>query len=263
MKSQAKSIEDLAASGAIMMGMASKAGGIFKRGKNEGGDADDKKDVDEASKRNKNRRNKAKEDANAAALAADEKPEGDNVSHGEYLGESNEPDGVGEKGFDGEKAKDAVLASAMKRRLKKGALTRGVNLGAGVVGAATLATREMAEGKGAGGALGAIAAGKSLGQTLIAPLAFGTNKLEQLNRGRQIAKAIESGAFDSAAGFAVPSNGEAADLMNSSDYENKFDSQQEVYRKALAEYGKVAARGGKTKAEIAYYDYLEKNLKNN
>ena len=263
MKSQAKSIEDLAASGALMMGIAQKTGGIFKRNSNEGGNKDDKKDVDEAAKRNKNRRNKAKEDANAAAAAADEKADGES-SHGEYLGAASEPRGVGKPGgFDAERAKDAVLASAMKRRLKKGALTRGINLSAGVVGAAALATREMAEGKGAGGALGAIAAGKSLGQTLASPIAYGTNKLGQIQRGNQIAKAIASGAFDSAAGFTAPSNGEAADLMNSADYENKFESQQEIYRKALAEYGKVAARGGKVKAEIAYYDYLEKNLKNN
>lgn len=263
MKSQANSIGDLAASGAIMMGIAKNTGKAFKRGSSDGGSEDDKKAVDDASKRNKNRRNKSKEDATAAAAAADEKPEGDNTSHGEYRGEEKEPEGVGSPKFDGQKAKDAVLASAMKRRLKKGALTRGVNLGAGVIGATTLAARGMAEGKGIEGALGGIAAGKSLGQTLAAPLAYGTNKLEQLHRGNQIAKAIEKGAFASEAGFGPPSNGAAADLMNSADYENKFDGQQEIYRKALAEYAKVAARGGSVKAEIAYYDYLEKNLKNN
>ena len=48
-----------------------------------------------------------------------------------------------------------------------------------------------------------------------------------------------------------------------SEFEDKKPSRQEIYRKALAEYAKVAASGGETKAEIAYYDYLEKNLKSN
>ena len=81
--------------------------------------------------------------------------------------------------------------------------------------------------------------------------------------GARVANAIRSGAFDSAAGFSGNSNGDAAEYMNSSEYESKFYSQQDIYREALAAYAKAASSGGKAKGEIAYYDYLEKNLKNN
>lgn len=263
MKSQANSIGDLAASGAIVMGMAKNAGNLFKRNNADNDNSEDKKDAENAEKRNKNRRNKSKEDADAAIAAFDEKPEGES-SFGEYLGEANEPEGVSTPKFDGQKAQDAVLATAMKRRLKKGLATRAVNGVAGAAGATLLATRAIADGKtNPGEALGAISAGKTLGQTLASPISFATNKAEQAIRGASVARAIRAGEFDSVTGLDAISNGEAADFMNTTDYENKMDSQQAIYRNALIAYEKAAARGGKSRGEIAYYNYLEKNLKNN
>lgn len=263
MKSKANTMSDLATSGALMMGLAKNMAGGLKRNTNEGNE-DDKKAAEGAQKRNANRRNKAKEDANAVAASLDEKPEDNNTSYGEYQGEAREPAGVSSTNFDGQKAKDAVLGAAMKRRLKKGMATRAIKFSAGVVGGTAMATAAIADGKsGPGAAIAGYVAGKSLGQTVTAPLAFGANKLEQAYRGREISKAIEAGAFDGAAGLGAISNGDAADFMNSSEFEDKKPSRQEIYRKALAEYAKVAASGGETKAEIAYYDYLEKNLKSN
>ena len=48
---------------------------------------------------------------------------------------------------------------------------------------------------------------------------------------------------------------------NLSEIENKLDSQQQIYREALAAYARSAAIGGKNAGEIAYYNYLENNLK--
>ena len=264
-KSSANTMGDLAASGALMLGMAKKTGGLLSRDKNDIGSQDDKKATEDAAKRMKNRRNKSKEDNEAARAALDEKVQNGEgkASHGEYQGDNREPEGVSTQKFDAENAKDTVLAAAMKRRLKAGLATRSVNFVAGAAGATLLTTKAMADGTEPGEIFGGIAAGKHLGRTLATPITAGTKKLEQMHRGRQVKNAILSGAMNSELGLGSVSNGEAADLMNTTDYENKMDSQQEVYRQALAAYGKAAAKGGKTKAEIAYYDYLEKNLKNN
>ena len=259
LKSKANSMGDLAASGMLMLNFAKNAKGLLKRNKGDCGSEDDKKDVDNANKRNQIRRNKAKEDTNAAIMALDE---GSNVSHGEYTGEENEPEGVQNQRFDGERARDAILGRAMRRRLTAGALTRGVNFASGAIGATMLATRTMAQGKtDPASIIAGIEGGKALGRTLGAPLAFATNKLEQLNQGLAMSQAIGNKEYDAAMGLDLLKGNEGEGGVDAEHYAGKADSQQEIYRKALQRAAFRSAIGGKSAGEIAYYNYIEKNAK--
>lgn len=267
-KSGVRTLGDLATSGAIAWGFAKNAGGVFKRSKGDVGSEDDKNDAKKANDRVKTRRNKQKEDNDAAIAAMDKKTVNgeENASYGEYQGEGNEAEDVSTPKYDGENAKDTILAQSMKRRLKAGMLTKGVNFASGAVGATLGASKSLAMGKGPGDAIAAGMGGKVLGEAIASPVAYGANKLEQLHRGRQMEEAILSGKLDADLGIeniGAISNGDAADFINTTDYESKVDDQQKIYREALAAYAKAAAKGGKAKGEIAYYNYLEKNIKKN
>ena len=265
-KSNAGSLGDLAASGAIMFGVAKQMGGVFSKSSDDVGNKYDKADAKAATTRIDKRRNKAKEDNDIATRAIEEKEKNgeSTVSHGEYQGEEREPK---EKSFDSENARDTLLSSSMKRRLKAGLPTKAINFAAGTVGATLSATQALSDGEtNIGEALGSISVGKALGQSFVKPITGLTNKLEQRRTGKQMYNKIMSGEMDEELGInniSAISNGEAHDIMNTEEYEKRMESQQEIYRKALAEYARAAATGGKAKAEIQYYDYLEKNLKKN
>lgn len=258
--SQANTMADLAASGAIIFGTASKATGLFKDGK-----GDDSKEDTEAKERKTNRSNRAKENANAATSNIDEKKRnGESLeSHGEFQGEDKEPEGVMDDKFDGQAAKDTVLTAAMKNKLKNQIASKATNLvvggTAGFVGATLAVTKDLSDGKtSAGNIMADVVAGRKAGKAVVAPAIKGVQKLEQRHQGNVIANDIMAGKMDKEIGL----RGSPSMPGGEKDYEGEFDDRQKIYREALARYAKAATRGGKEEGEIAYYNYLEQNLKN-
>ena len=269
-KSKASTITDLAASGAIIMGMASKAGGVFKRDGANMGSSQDRKDDAYSKKPSKTQAQQNNEKAAQEALDEKEKKGESTKSRGEYQGEEREPEGVAEKEYDGDVAKKNVLGEAMKRRLKGGLATQAVKGVGGLAGATLGATKAMATDgfdspdKVLAGALG----GKNLGQTFATPLAQGVNAIERRHAGNALASKIRSGKMDKDLGLDAfgadlpPMPMPDSDNINPDEIANKHgDSMQDIYREALAAYAKAAARGGRAKGEKAYFDYIEKNTK--
>lgn len=259
--SQANTMADLAASGAIVFGTASKVTGLFKSDKEKDSNGEDT----EAKERNAKRSDRAKENANAATANIEEKKKnGESLeSHGEYQDEEKEPEGVMEDKFDGQAAKDTVLTAAMKKKLKNQIASKATNLvvggTAGVVGATLAVTKDLSDGKtSAGNIMADVVAGRKAGKAVVAPVIKGVQKLEERHQGNVIANDIMAGKMDKEIGLrgAPPMPG------GEKDYEDQLDDRQKIYREALARYAKAATRGGKAEGEIAYYNYLEQNLKN-
>ncbi len=267
--SKAKTIGDLATSGAMMIGMLSNAGGLFKRDKSEMGSAQDKKENSAATSRIKSK-TKMQQDNEAAAAKAmeDKKSSGGSLeSRGEYQGNNNEPYGVRSPKYDGENARDKLLTKAMKRRLVGGLATKATRFTAGAAGAALVSARNMADGgyDKPGEIIGGIIAGKDLGKTLATPVAKGINAIERRHSGNVLAKQIRKGDMNKDLGInnlplAMPISTGEGDVDLSQVKQQEVNA-QEIYKEALARYAKVASRAGQAKAEIAYYKYLEKNLK--
>lgn len=270
--SKANTIGNIAASGAVALGVVTNGFGLIKKS-GDGGTEEDKKSISEANKRLKTGYNREKANNTAAIEALNEKKErGEStVSHGEYQGSDKEPDGVSTPQYDGQKARDTLLGTAMQRRLKRGIASGTVNFAFGATGATLEMSRKMADGStGVGEAVAAVSVGKSAGEFVGKPLTFGINKLEQLHHGNRVAKQIESGVMDKELGINnIPNTylptlgqlrGNADANISQADIEKRMDNQKEIYREALARYEKVAARRGDVAAQIAYYEYLESNL---
>lgn len=263
--SKAGTMADLAQSGALAFATA-KSFGSLKRDDNKVGTAEDQKSAAAASSRIKSRKNVAKETNDAAIAELDRKSEnGESLdSHGEYQGKDNEPPGVSTPRYDEQNAKDTALTKAMKRKLNSGLAVGAVNKVASFTGGTLEMTRNMAAGKTSpGDMVSSYVAGRKMGQTLSAPLAFVAGKGEQIAHGIKVSNDIKNGKMDKALGISNIPNDTPIDPndTNLSAIENKLDSTQEIYRKALQEYAKAAAVFGENAGEIAYYNYLENNIK--
>lgn len=268
LKSKAKTMGDLAASGAMMWAIAGKTGGLFKRNKNDVGTAQDHNESEAAASRVKSKTRSQEQNEKAATDALNDKKDNglSTDSQGEYQGKKNEPAGVSTPQFDAQNARDK-LTGEMKRRLKGGLATRAVNFGAGAVGATVASTMALANGKQPGDVIGAIVGGKAIGQELATPLVKGVNAVERAYEGNKLARKIQNKEYDGALGIPnvdlppIPPTMTMGDDINLDDVTKDGVTMQEVYREALAAYAKAAARGGNAKGEIAYFEYLEKNLK--
>ena len=260
-KSGANSMADLAASGAIVWGMAKKSKELLKKDSDDIGSEEDKKAAEEAKRRMKNRSNKEKED-NARAIAALEERrenEEDTRSYGEYQGEQNERQGVRSQEYSDQAAMDYITAERMNRKKwYTSALKKGVVVAGKATGVTLSTTRALADGKtNLGEVVGSISAGEAAGKTLVSPIALAIDKVENKVIDSKISREIASGDLNEKLGLdniRINLN----DDVNPEDYEKKLTNRTEAYSKALEEY---ARRGGGAKGEIAYYDYLEDNLK--
>ena len=266
-QSQANTIGDLAATGAMIMAMGGKAKGVFGGGDVKTGSSTDNKENTAATKRVA-ATTKAKENNEKAAQATQKaKTErGDTSgSHGEYTGEDNEPEGVKDSN-DSKNARDKALIEAMKRRLNGGAAAKAVSFAAGVTGAVMETSKTMATGDiGPDKILGAASAGKSLGKTFATPLVKGVNLAERRVSGAMLANKISSGRMDKDFGidkidgkFNVP----AIDNIDENAIAAKGLTKQDIYREALAAYAKKAAVKGGNAGEEAFFNYIEKVTKN-
>jgi hypothetical protein len=263
--SKAGTMSDLAQSGALAFATI-KGIGSLKKGGNDIGSAGDKSDVSAATNRMNAKKNLAKETNDAALAALDKKAEkGESLdSHGEYQGKDREPEGLSTPKYDEQNAKDTVLVKAMKRRLKSGILVGTVNKVASFAGGTLEMTKNMAAGKtSAGDMITSYMAGREMGKTLATPVTFAIGKGEQVIHAARTGKSIKKGEMDKDLGLAnLPDTSPVtASDVDSSKVEEKMDSQQQIYREALAAYARLSAIGGKNAGEIAYYKYLEKNLK--
>ena len=266
-QSQANTIGDLAATGAMIMAMGGKAKGVFGGGDVKTGSSTDNKENTAATKRVA-ATTKAKENNEKAAQATQKaKTErGDTSgSHGEYTGEDNEPEGVKDSN-DSKNARDKALIEAMKRRLNGGAAAKAVSFAAGATGAVMETSKTMATGDiGPDKILGAASAGKSLGKTFATPLVKGVNLAERRVSGAMLANKISSGRMDKDFGidkidgkFNVP----AIDNIDENAIAAKGLTKQDIYREALAAYAKKAAVKGGNAGEEAFFNYIEKVTKN-
>lgn len=261
-QSQANTIGDLAATGAMIMAMGGKAKGVFGGGDVKTGSSTDNKENTAATKRVA-ATTKAKENNEKAAQATQKaKTErGDTSgSHGEYTGEENEPEGVKDSN-DSKNARDKALIEAMKRRLNGGAAAKAVSFAAGATGAVMETSKTMATGDiGPDKILGAASAGKSLGKTFATPLVKGVNLAERRVSGAMLANKISSGRMDKDFGidkidgkFNVP----AIDNIDENAIVAKGLTKQDIYREALAAYAKKAAVKGGNAGEEAFFNYIE------
>ena len=261
-QSQANTIGDLAATGAMIMAMGGKAKGVFGGGDVKTGSSTDNKENTAATKRVA-ATTKAKENNEKAAQATQKaKTErGDTSgSHGEYTGEEKEPEGVKDS-HDSKNARDKALIEAMKRRLNGGAVAKAVSFAAGATGAVMETSKTMATGDiGPDKILGAASAGKSLGKTFATPLVKGVNLAERRVSGAMLANKISSGRMDKDFGidkidgkFNVP----AIDNIDENAIAAKGLTKQDIYREALAAYAKKAAVKGGNAGEEAFFNYIE------
>lgn len=266
-QSQANTIGDLAATGAMIMAMGGKAKGVFGGGDVKTGSSTDNKENTAATKRVV-ATTKAKENNEKAAQATQKaKTErGDTSgSHGEYNGEENEPEGVKDSNAS-RNAQDKALIEAMKRRLNGGAVAKAVSFAAGATGAVMETSKTMATGDiGPEKILGAASAGKSLGKTFATPLVKGINLAERRVSGAMLASKISNGKMDESLGidkidgkFNVP----AIDNIDENAIAAKGLTKQDIYREALAAYAKKAAVKGGNAGEEAFFNYIEKVTKN-
>lgn len=266
-QSQANTIGDLAATGAMIMAMGGKAKGVFGGGDVKTGSSTDNKENTAATKRVA-ATTKAKENNEKAAQATQKaKTErGDTSgSHGEYNGEENEPEGVKDSNAS-RNAQDKALIEAMKRRLNGGAVAKVVSFAAGATGAVMETSKTMATGDiGPDKILGAASAGKSLGKTFATPLVKGINLAERRVSGAMLASKISNGKMDESLGidkidgkFNVP----AIDNIDENAIAAKGLTKQDIYREALAAYAKKAAVKGGNAGEEAFFNYIEKVTKN-
>ena len=266
-QSQANTIGDLAATGAMIMAMGGKAKGVFGGGDVKTGSSTDNKENTAATKRVA-ATTQAKENNEKAAQATQKaKTErGDTSgSHGEYNGEENEPEGVKDSNAS-RNAQDKALIEAMKRRLNGGAVAKAVSFAAGATGAVMETSKTMATGDiGPDKILGAASAGKSLGKTFATPLVKGINLAERRVSGAMLASKISNGKMDESLGidkidgkFNVP----AIDNIDENAIAAKGLTKQDIYREALAAYAKKAAVKGGNAGEEAFFNYIEKVTKN-
>ena len=272
-KSGANTITDLAASGAMVFATAKSMSKLTKKGSSDVGNEEDKTDVKNAENRVKAKSNAVKAETKAAEEDyADKVDSGESTeSHGEYQNDKREPKTVSRKTYDEEKAKASVLSKAMKRKLTGGALTKGVNMASGAVGATLGVGMSMADGKsGPDKVITSALASKSMAQTLTKPVSMVANKVEQGFRGAEVKGAILAGKLDKELGIDdkyklpvtnVPDGVDVEEYMKRPEVRRELEAKQEIYRRALAEYASTAATKGKQKAEVKYYEYLEKNLK--
>ncbi len=264
-KSSANTIGDLAATGLAVYGVAKSVGGLAGGGGDKAS-AQDTKDEKGIQARMAQRASMANHGgANAA------KPQGGDPSNpasggntagtGSY--EGNDPAGVGPAvQGDTSAARDTALQSAMARRLKRGFASKSISRAAKITGAAVAATYGLSKGDtGSGIAANTLASatvGKAVGGVIAEPVAAVANKIEQKAQGNKVSKQIKNGELDSALGLAegtgIPPNLNPDEIIG-----KQGESVQEIYRQALAEMAKVAATKGKTKAEQAYWNYIDEH----
>lgn len=269
--SSANTLGTLAATGAVMVGAASKLGG--GKSSNDVASGQDAADSKAAGIRQTARTtmgaggvsipNVANQGGGTTTAPTPSTQGPENA--GQYRGE--DPAGVAGGGFDLGKAQDTVLQGAMARRLK-GGLARGMVKGAGkAVGGIMGATYGMSQGDTADGGIldntiGSTYAGATLGEGVVSPISAGVNALERRASGNKLAKQIESGSMDENLTLNVPQEALIPPDVNMDEVIGKHgETMQEIYRQALAEMARTTARKGKAKGEVAFWNYIEQNTK--
>lgn len=269
--SSANTLGTLAATGAVMVGAASKLGG--GKSSNDVASGQDAADSKAAGLRQTARTTmgaggtsvpQVMNQGGGTTTAPTPSTQGPENA-GQYRG--NDPDGVAPGGFDLGKAQDTVLQGAMARRLK-GGLARGMVKGAGrtvggIMGATYgLSQGDTADGKMLDNAIGGTYAGATLGEGVVSPISAGVNAIERRVSGNKLAKQIESGKMDENLSLNVPQEALIPPDVNMEEIIGKHgESMQEIYRQALAEMARTTARKGKAKGEMAFWNYIEQNTK--
>lgn len=259
-KSAAGTVGDLAAAGMAAYGVAKHIGDLKPDNDKDIAGKQDKSDSEEVGNRNAARQQDRSAEQNIAAATSGDggqngapppPPQGSNVANG--------------GGFDGLKARDTAFSSAITSRMKAGLATKAVKMfgktGGALVGMTYGLSKGDTEGGGlVGNAVVGATAGKVLGDAITKPAQFVANKAEQVVHGERQARAIENGSRDHELGLdMIPP---PPPDVNESEIINKYgETQQEAYRKALAEYTRVAARKGKARAEEAYWKFMEEHSK--
>ena len=267
-KSKANTIADLATTAATYTAMAD----LLKGGKKDSiaskQDAADVAAIDERSK------SRASWGTGAVSATSAINATGDAVkapspstqgsdNAGQYR--DNDPDGVNPNGFDSSEALDNVTKSAMQHRMKNGLASRAAKLGINAAGGAVGATFGMAkgdaDGKMAENMLKTGHLGTQVAKGLTTPLTGAINIAERRHDGNKLADRIRAGEFDEELNLdaltdMIPPN------VNPDEIADKYgEDTQRIFREALAEAAKAGGRGGRAKAEAAYWNYIKDNTK--
>ena len=176
----------------------------------------------------------------------------------------NDPDGVDTNGFDSGAALDNVTQSAMQHRMKNGLASRAAKLGfntaGGLVGATFGMAKGDADGKMAENMLKSGHFGTQVSKGIFTPVTGAINIAERVHDGNKIAKQIESGALDSELNLDALAADMVPPNVNPDEIADKYgEDTQRIFREALAEAAKAGSRGGKAKADAAYWNYIKDN----
>lgn len=268
-ESKANTIGDLAATAVTYTAMTKFLNGGGDKGKI--GSKQDNADMDAMKERN-NARNSWRTGAvsTVSAINAD----GDTVSSpspstqgsddaGQYRG--NDPKGVDTNGFDASAALDNVTQKSMKHRVKNGLASRAAKMGANAVGGVIGATYGMSKGDAGGNMASNMLQGSHFGTQIAkgvtTPISGAINMVERRVDGAKLASKIKDGEMDHALNLdamtgAIPPN------INPDEVANRYGEDiQKIYREAIAAAAKAGAKGGRAKAEAAYWNYMKNNTK--
>lgn len=269
--SSASTISDLAATGAAIYGITKVNGG---KGQGDTGSKQDKSDVAAATSRINARadRKNSIQKAGEAGGGAESGLKVDGGSKNTELGapgsyQGDDPAGVDTKGYDGAAAKDSVIKSAMSRRIAGGIASKGIKGVGKALGKVAGVTYGMSKGDTADGSMmkNALADGVSggmIGSAAVTPISYAANKVEQRIHGNIGAKKIERGERDEELTLNIPEGMSMPGNIDPNEVVGKHgETMQEIYRKALAEMYRVAARKGKARGELAYWNFIDENMR--
>lgn len=265
MNSSAKTMGDIATSGALALTAITKGAGLFKKDE-ENGSKRDNKEINNANTRIKNRSDRAKENNKAAIVAIEEKKNaGESTkSYGEYQGSDNEPEGVREPRYDIDNAKDVATVTGLSTRKPKLA-SKTIKKVAGLTGGALGLTKELASGKASpASAITGFVAGEAIGEGVVKPARFAVEQLEHVGSGINMYRKTMRGDFNGQLGIKLPPTATTQGDNSNPDLsaaESQMDSKEKIHQELMARYTRNLAIFGKDIADVSFYEYLEKNRK--
>lgn len=269
-KSKANTIADLATTAATYTAMTS----MFKgSGKDSIASKQDNADKEAINERNASRAtwrtgavsavNTVNEDGDSVRSPSPSTQGPENA--GQYRG-GKDPEGVNTNAFDASEALDKVSMDSMKHRFENGLASKaakfGVKAAGGVVGATYGMSKGDADGKMTENMIKGGHFGTQVSKGIFTPATGAINMIERRHDGNKLAKQIKEGKLDkelnldAIAADVVPPNVNPDEVAN-----QHGEDIQKIYREAFAAAAKAGGKGGRAKAEVAYWNYMKNNTK--
>ena len=182
---------------------------------------------------------------------------------GQYRG-GKDPAGVNTSGFDASAALDTVTEKSMKHRVKNGLASRaakmGVNAAGGVVGATIGMAKGDADGKMAENMLKTGHLGSQVAKGIFTPATGAINMIERRVDGAILESKIKNGELDRELNLnALAADGIRPNVNPDQVANEHGEDVQKIFREAFAAAAKAGSKGGRAKAEVAYWNYMKNN----